>query len=952
MISGNELLSAVDGHQRQLVVGDEIRHPVHGSGSLESGWEGHLEVLFPSGHITLTDLDGLCLIPSDLKGAWLLLTTSEAKDWIDNFNHQRRLALAEMKSAFEQDFLGADELFIERLSRYLTREEFEQEKVFFVQSWVKKSVPAINEAEPRIPDDEQATAMASHGTHIQVVARAGSGKTETVANRAAFLLRHCKVRQGEMLLLAFNKKAAIEMAERVQAKLGTDSIPHIMTFHALAYAIVPGAKQLLVNQSDDGEQSLNQEFQQVLMDSLENHEFESRVRRLMLAHFRADWDRILTGGFDLSRDEMLAYRRSLASETLRGEYVKSFGEKVIANLLFEHDVRYLYEQNHWWKGRNYRPDFTLPKTGRMSKGVVIEYFGLIGDPDYDEEAEAKRGYWESKSDEWNFIELNRKHFAGGQSGFESVLGSLLAKANVPLTRLSEDEIWERARTRSILRFTEAASGFVGRCRKMWLTPEDLAKKVSAHDSLVDIEAWFIEIATELYVSYLDRLKAIGSDDFDGLMQQSITNVLNGKCEFSRKDERGDLSRIRYLFVDEYQDFTELFHRMVDAIRQINPQIEVFCVGDDWQAINRYAGSDLTYYQKFDSIFSPSVRLGITTNRRSSKSVVEAGNALMVNRGQPACIGKDVEGSAVIVDLAKFKPTSLEDSLFNKALLTPVVLRIAGKALDTGKSVVLLSVRNKLIEPGGRAFSLDWYLSALRSKLPPTLRDRLSISTAHGYKGKESDVVIILDAMERSYPLIHPNWVFARVLGESIEAIVDESRRLFYVALTRARESVFVITESGRESPFIQEIRSCPTLGQIQWNNYPPMTGSEWITVKISGAYDSISPLISGLKADGYRYRDLTKSGGNRSWDRSYRVSTLDPRFLDDSPWMVIAKTNEICNGVVADIHNGTDQRIARFQLMSGQLQSDDQGSFQAFDWALFISKSVAPTEQLLSVSED
>lgn len=952
MISGEDLLSAIDGRHRQLVVGDEIQHPIHGTGVLESGWEGHLEVRFPSGLITLTNCDGLCLIPSNLKGAWLLLTTSEAEVWIGKFNHQRRLALAELKSAFHDNFMSTDTLFFEKLCTHLTREEYEREKIIFIQSWVKKFVLPINGTGPYIPDDEQATAVASHGTHIQVVARAGSGKTETVANRAVFLQKHCRVHSREILLLAFNKKAATEMAERVQAKLGSEDIPHIMTFHALAYAIVPGAKQLLVNQSDDGDQSLNQEFQQVLMDSLEDRNFESRVRQLMLAHFRADWDRILTGGLNLSRDEMLAYRRSLASETLRGDFVKSFGEKIIANFLFEHDVRYLYEQNHWWKGRNYRPDFTLPKSERMAKGVVIEYFGLIGDPDYDREIEAKREYWKTKSDEWHFIELTPKNFSGGQAAFERVLSSELANARVPVSRLSEDEIWERARTRSIFRFTKAVSGFVGRCRKQWLTPEELRHRASLHHALVDIETWFIEIASELYVSYLSRLNAIGADDFDGLMQQAITSVLNGKTDFSRGGRKGDLSCIRYLFVDEYQDFTELFHRMVGAIRQLNPQIQVFCVGDDWQAINRFAGSDLTYYQNFDAIFSPSRQLRISTNRRSAKKIVAVSNTLMANRGLPACAGKSCEGGAVLVDLAKFKPTSLEDSLFSKALLTPVVLRIAGKYLGSGKSVVLLSVLNEMVSPGGRPISLDWYLSALRSKLPIPLRDRLSISTAHGYKGKESDVVIILDAMERCYPLIHPNWVFARILGESIEAIVEESRRLFYVALTRAKEAVFVITESGRESPFVQEIVSCPSISNIEWDGYPTTMEADWITVKVSGEYEAISPLRAGLKADNYRYRDLSKSGGNRSWDRSYRVSTLDPRFLDDSPWVILARAGEICNGVTIDIYNGIDQRVACLQLTDGSLLIDDRGDFVPFDGAAFIRQARPSSDRQLSDSED
>lgn len=126
-------------------------------------------------------------------------------------------------------------------------------------------------------------------------------------------------------------------------------------------------------------------------------------------------------------------------------------------------------------------------------------------------------------------------------------------------------------------------------------------------------------------------------------------------------------------------------------------------------------------------------------------------------------------------------------------------------------------------------------------------------------------------------------------------------------------------QSRRHGGFIHEIRSCPSIGKIQWNNYPPMMGSEWITVKVSGVYDSISPLIPGLKADSYYYRDLSKSGGNRSWDRSYRVTTLDPRFLDDSPWMIFTKSSAISNGVAVDIHNGADQRVAHLRVLDGIL---------------------------------
>ena len=86
-------------------------------------------------------------------------------------------------------------------------------------------------------------------------------------------------------------------------------------------------------------------------------------------------------GYGPEAREILRYRRSLGRVTLDGTYVKSFGEKVIANFLFEHDIEYKYEWRFWWDGRNYHPDFTI-FTGARG-GIIIEYFGMAGDPYYD-----------------------------------------------------------------------------------------------------------------------------------------------------------------------------------------------------------------------------------------------------------------------------------------------------------------------------------------------------------------------------------------------------------------------------------------------------------------------------------------------------------------------------------------------------------------------------------------
>lgn len=931
-MAADGLMSKIGRFGRQPVVGDVVTHLTLGHGRLLGGWEGHLEVAFTSGSVKFSDADGLNLVPGQRQGDWHLLGQAEAAAELAERERLRQLALNRVRESFATDFLSSDAVYEGGPAAHLTHAEYEKEKIAFVQRWVSESQKPLIGQTTIAPDDEQALAIATVDGNVQLVARAGSGKTETVANRAVFLQKHCRVAPAEMLLLAFNKDAAKEMTERVERKLGGASLPHIMTFHALAYALVPGAKGLLVNAADGSDQSLNQEFQSVFLDAMARPEFEHRVRLLMLNHFRADWDAIVHGGLNLKRDELLTFRRSLVSETLRGEYVKSYGEKVIANFLFEHDIPYFYEQHHWVSGRNYRPDFTVPKNGAMSQGVVIEYFGLEGDPDYDDLTAKKRAYWRSKRDRWDFIELGPRDWERDPSALEASLRQKLADAGVSARRLSEDEIWLRARQRSILRFTEAVSGFVGRCRKQWRTPADVRELMLVHKFSSDIERWFVELAVEIYELYLNRLDAINADDFDGLLQRATHAVESGVTKFSRKAGTGDLKHIRYLFVDEYQDFTELFHQLVRALRTVNPDVRLFCVGDDWQAINRFAGSDLKFYRDFGRIFQPARRLQLTTNRRSKREVIRVSNTLMYGRGAPAQHSSDQSGVVTVVDLAKFKPTSLEESVFKRSLLTPVVLRLAGAALSQGESVVLLSARNILTDPSGSSVSLDRYLKSLRARLPQSARERLSISTAHGFKGNQADVVIVLDAMAGNYPFIHPNWVFARVLGETESEIVNESRRLFYVALTRAKHALFLVTESDRRSPFLDEISSRTSLLSIDWSEFPPMSLDDgWLVVKVLGGYESIEPLIPGLKADNFRYRDMSSSGGDRTWDRAFRLVDLPDDFLISSPWMVCARDAGVA-GIRVQFFDGLERLRASGAIVDGALvMSSSAGTKKCFD---------------------
>ena len=90
-----------------------------------------------------------------------------------------------------------------------------------------------------------------------------------------------------------------------------------------------------------------------------------------------------------------------------------------------------------------------------------------------------------------------------------------------------------------------------------------------------------------------------------------------------------------------------------------------------------------------------------------------------------------------------------------------------------------------------AQGLEKFLKHIKSFFSKEDSARVSISTAHGYKGLENDAVIILDAIERRYPLIHPDWIFTQIFGSTVEAIIEEERRLFYVAATRSKELTYI-----------------------------------------------------------------------------------------------------------------------------------------------------------------
>ena len=119
-------------------------------------------------------------------------------------------------------------------------------------------------------------------------------------------------------------------------------------------------------------------------------------------------------------------------------------------------------------------------------------------------------------------------------------------------------------------------------------------------------------------------------------------------------------------------------------------------------------------------------------------------------------------------------------------------------------------------------------------------------------------MIVLDANQGCYLLIHPNWVFLRLFGDTLERIESEERRLFYVALTRSKQTLVIVSDDPeRESPYLKEIKSRMRLDSIRWDDLPPVASIDGarIEVRVFNAYD----VRDQLKKLGYRWNEPLKS---------------------------------------------------------------------------------------------
>jgi len=277
-------------------------------------------------------------------------------------------------------------------------------------------------------------------------------------------------------------------------------------------------------------------------------------------------------------------------------------------------------------------------------------------------------------------------------------------------------------------------------------------------------------------------------DFDDMIGKALDYVQAGRFR----------SPWRYILVDEFQDISDPRARLVSALKASAPDASLFCVGDDWQAIYRFTGSDIQFTTDFSSVFGATKVTALDKTFRFNNSICDVASRFVLQN--PSQVSKKLTTNTKVtkpaVSLLRVENKGKGQSSDEDRLVL-VLQRIS--YIAKANSAVYLVARFGFVLPDRAA------LSELRSRYPNLTIDT---QTMHASKGKEADYVVVL-GLEKgmfgfpSRKATHP--LLDALLPTAENFAYSEERRLFYVALTRAKKRVYLISDMNDASEFVDEL---------------------------------------------------------------------------------------------------------------------------------------------------
>ena len=492
--------------------------------------------------------------------------------------------------------------------------------------------------------------------------------------------------------------------------------------------------------------------------------------------------------------------------TFHNERVKSYGELDIANFLAENSIDYIYEHPYAIDTRTdkhgqYRPDFYLPQYS-----VYIEYFGIDRNGDVPPYFEGKDGLSASKVYRDSMVwkrEIHSKHstkliecyaYEKKEGVLLEQLKKRLEKELIPLQLKSPEELWSEISNEEdvIEDLVELFEMLINLIKSNGYDIKTVREMSRMRDNST-ANASLLLLIEPIFNAYCRWLLENQEIDFNDMIHRAAGYVRQGKY----------MNPYKYVIVDEYQDISKARFCLLDSLRK-SRDFSLFCVGDDWQSIYRFAGSDIGYILDFSRYWGGSDISKIETTYRFSQKLIEISSDFIMEN--PIQIQKKIMGRQVS-DGLPFEIISAYNDKFVVEFMTRKL-----KTLPKNSSVYFIgrySFDVKMLKDDERyecRYCNPQGVIDVMLKTRPDLN--MTFLTAHKSKGLQVDYVFIVNNKnsQLGFPSKIQDVPLIELLLESRDGYpYAEERRLFYVALTRAKKKVFLLTIKGQESEFVLEL---------------------------------------------------------------------------------------------------------------------------------------------------
>lgn len=666
-------------------------------------------------------------------------------------------------------------------------------------------------------DKQQRRSIVSEEDNCLVVSSAGSGKTSSIVGKVKYLIEIKGVDPEKILLISYTNKAAAELTDR----MGIEGLRGY-TFHKLALNIigqVTGQKPSICSNTD----AL---FLKIYQELLGDDNFKKSVVEYFFDYQiqEQDWERQKNERRQqLSAQKDTRLKAQFPDMDGKTVYVRSEQEQKICLALSLLGVKFRYEEPYEHPlademHSQYMPDFSIyyERDGE-TKRIYLEHFGV------DEHSLVPM--WFAKDRGISYEEANQQYNDGitwkkaahEKFGTELLTTSSadfhyydirdklkvqLEKAGVPIKEKTDAELYDivmppnSKQEKSFIRLVVTfATLMKSSCKSI---QEVIRQAISTGDERNE----FImkNIFQPVYERYIEELKNLSQIDFTDAILQA-TEI----CRTSHPVEYD------YIIVDEFQDISVDRYNFLKVLRESNPPAKLYCVGDDWQSIYRFSGSDMALFNQFPDFFGHTDINKIETTYRFGEPLVSLSSQFIQRNGTQ--IKKDIH------PFNSDAKTELYFYEYERANYCNVIEQLVA-SIPLEKSIFLL----------GRYSFDDYYLSYKYQPMKEGNRfyyfignRKIEFLTAHKSKGLEADYVIILQCNKDTYgfpSLISDDPVLNYVLTQSDQYPYGEERRLFYVSITRAKIKTFVLYDKRFPSVFVDEFLHPEKITQESYAKHP------------------------------------------------------------------------------------------------------------------------------------